>query len=322
MILITGGLGFIGPHAARALLDRGESCVLTRRQNSHVPDFLASELDRRVFMEQVDLADREALLQLGERHHITGIVHLAAAAFAVGQPLEYVRLSSQVLFNVLAAAQRWEVGRVCLASTIGVYAGAFDQPGPLQEDTPLPLQASAALSIPTVKRCAELLSNFVGTHVPFEVINMRFSAVWGPLGRAQSPFFVTPALIHAAVRGGELELSARQQNRYAQDAIDMCYVKDCARGIALLQTADTLSHATYNIAAGRATSNAELLAAIHDAAPGTKLELPAGRDPDGPGHDTWLDISRLRDDTGYQPQYPAGRAAADYVAWLRAGNDR
>ena len=322
MILITGGLGFIGPHAARALLDQGESCVLTRRHSSRIPTFLASELDNRVFIERVDVADREALLALGQRRAITGIIHLAAGGLAGVEPLDYVRMSSQVLFNVLEAAQRWDVGRVCLASTIGVYAGALHHAGPVHEDTPLPLQASAPLSIPTVKRSAELLSGFVGAHTPVEVINMRFSAIWGPLGRDQSPFFAAPALVHAAVRGTRLALSDRQLNRYADDAIDTCYVRDCARAIALLQTTDTLSHTTYNIGGGRATSNAELLTAIRDAVPDTETELPAGRDPDGPGCDTWLDISRLRNDTGYRPEYPAGRAVSDYVAWLRAGNDR
>ena len=32
MILITGGLGFIGSHTTRALLDLGESCVLVQRR--------------------------------------------------------------------------------------------------------------------------------------------------------------------------------------------------------------------------------------------------------------------------------------------------
>jgi UDP-glucose 4-epimerase len=321
VILITGGLGFIGPHAARALLARGQSCVLTRHRSSRVPEFLASELQRRVFIEQVDLADRDELLELGQRHPITGILHLAATGFAGDQPLEYVRLSSHALFNVLEAAQRWEASRVCLASTIGIYAGALDQPGPVQEDTPVPLQASAPLAIPTVKRSAELLANFVATHAPYEVITMRFSAIWGPLGRDHSPFFAAPALVHAAVRGTALELLPRQQNRHAEDATDMCYVKDCADAIALLQTANTLNHTTYNVAAGRATSNAELLTAIQNAVPGTELELPVGRDPDGPGQDKWLDISRLCNDTGYQPQYSADRAVTDYVAWLRGGNE-
>jgi UDP-glucose 4-epimerase len=34
-----------------------------------------------------------------------------------------------------------------------------------------------------------------------------------------------------------------------------------------------------------------------------------------------LDISRLREDTGYQTGYETERAAADYIAWLRAGHE-
>jgi UDP-glucose 4-epimerase len=321
MILVTGGLGFIGPHAARALLDAGQSCVLTRRHSSRVPEFLEDQIGDRLFIEQLDLADRNAVLELAKRHRITGIVHLAATGAAPGEPLGYVKLSCEMLFNVLEAAHRWNVSRVCLASTIGVYAGALDRPGALSEDTPLPLQASAPLSIPTVKRSAELLASFVGAHSHLDVVNMRFSAIWGPLGRKQSPFFAAPALIHAAASGTGLELPARQQNRYAEDGIDMCYVKDCARAIALLQTTDTLNHATYNVAAGRATSNSELMAAIDHLVPRANLTLPEGRDPDGPGQDIWLDISRLHQDTGYQPEYPTDRAVADYIAWLQAGND-
>jgi UDP-glucose 4-epimerase len=320
MILITGGLGFIGPHAARALLDRGETCVLTWRHRSRVPEFLASELGRRLFIEQVDLADRVALQELGERHAITGIVHLAAAGFRGDQPVGYVRLSSQVLFNVLEAAEQWNVDRVCLASTIGVYAGALDRPGPLHEDTWLPLQGSAPLPIPTIKRSAELLSSFVGAHAPFEAINMRFSAVWGPLGRDQSPFFAAPALIHSALRGTALELPAHQQNRYAEDAIDMCYIKDCARAIALLQLASELNHRTYNIASGKVLTNAEVAAAVRAAVPSASFELPEGDRLASPAQPVCLDISRLRADTGYQPVYDTGRAVADYIAWLRAGH--
>lgn len=43
------------------------------------------------------------------------------------------------------AADRWNVRRVCLASTIRVYAGATGTSGPLHEDTQLPLAARASL---------------------------------------------------------------------------------------------------------------------------------------------------------------------------------
>jgi UDP-glucose 4-epimerase len=61
-----------------------------------------------------------------------------------------------------------------------------------------------------------------------------------------------------------------------------------------------------------------VIAAIREAVPEAELDLPA--DTGRPG--TALDITRLRQDTGFEPEYDTVRAAADYIAWLRAGNER
>jgi UDP-glucose 4-epimerase len=317
MILVTGGLGFIGPHAARALLDMGESCVLTQWRTSRIPHFIAEEIGKRVVVEQLDLRDQTALHELGTRHEISGIVHLAAYGYSGGDPIEYLQGNSQMLLNVLEAAALWRVRRVCLASTIGVYSGATTS-GAVPEDTPTPLAATASLPIPTIKRSAELFANFVTSHAALEVVNMRLSAIWGPLGRDHSPFFAAPALLHAALRGRPLQLPPGQHNGYTEDAVDLCYVKDCARAIALLQTAERLDHHTYNIGCGRATRNREVIAAIHRLLPTASINLPEGRDPAAMADDVWLDISRLQHDTGYEPEYPAERAVVDYADWLRA----
>jgi nucleoside-diphosphate-sugar epimerase len=50
--------------------------------------------------------------------------------------------------------------------------------------------------------------------------------------------------------------------------------------------------------------------------------LPPGRNPEGPGQDTYLDISRIHQDTGYQPEYGVERGMADYINWLKAGHER
>lgn len=70
--------------------------------------------------------------------------------------------------------------------------------------------------------------------------------------------------------------------------------------------------------AGRATTNAEVAEALKKAVPDARIDLPAG----GGGPHMVFDIDRLRQDTGYRPEYDTERAAADYVAWLRAGNAR
>jgi UDP-glucose 4-epimerase len=46
------------------------------------------------------------------------------------------------------------------------------------------------------------------------------------------------------------------------------------------------------------------------------VQLPSA----DPGPQNWLDITRLRADTGVEPRFDTAAAAADYIAWLRAGN--
>ena len=118
--------------------------------------------------------------------------------------------------------------------------------------------------------------------------------------------------------GKPLDLSALLIPPHLGDGLDLCYVKDTGRAIALIQLAGHLQHRTYNIASGRVTTNAEVIAAIREAVPEAELGLPAGARRPGAA----LDITRLRQDTGFEPEYGTVRAAAGYIAWLRAGNER
>ena len=303
MILVTGGLGFIGSHTSRSLLDIGEQCVIGQRRTGQVPDFLAGD----AVVERLDCTDLDNLLDIGKRHQITGVVHLAAPGLG-GAPLEHLWTSTQSLFNVLRAAQQWGVGRVVLASTIGVYAGATAY----REDVPLPL--GGFHPIPAAKKVAEVIA---GAVPDIDTVSVRIGAIWGPLGREASPFFGAPQIVHAAVRG-----TTEAAPPYADDGIDMCYVRDCGRAIALLMTAETLGHRTYNIGSGRVTTNREVATAIEWAVPGATPELREGRSPRAPVADAALDITRLRQDTGFEPGYDLDLAVADYVRWLRAGHAR
>lgn len=314
MILVTGGLGFIGTHTVQALLDLGEGCVLVQRRTAGVPARLA---DAQATVEQADITDLAALLDVGTRHKITGIVHLAGSMPwppTPDQPVESARKAIGGLFNVMEAAQIWGVPRVGVASTIGVYAGLTSQ-GPLREDMPLPMTSPHL--IPAFKKIGELLNDHLAGATGIEIVNYRISAIWGPHGRAADPFFPAPQLVHAATRGTAPDLSTLRFPAYAQDAIDLCYGKDCGRAIALLALADQLNHRTYNVASGRATTNTEVITAIKKVIPDARIELPSG----GTGQQNHLDITRIQEDTGYQPAYDTEHAVADYITWLRAGNE-
>jgi UDP-glucose 4-epimerase len=308
MILVTGGLGFVGRHTARAFLDRGESCVLVQRSAPPLPGYLADPPGKAV-VEPADITDLAGFLAIGRRHPITGIVHLAGA-FDGSDPIEDVRRETTGLLTVLAAAREWGVARVVTASTIGVYGGA---PGtsPFREDAPLPLAAGPL--IPAIKKVDELIADLVGGATGIEVVRCRLGAVWGPGGRPSSRFLAAPELVHAAVRG-----TAIRSTHHADDAIDLCYAPDCGTALALLMSAGVLRHTVHNVASGVPPTNGEIAAAIRRVVPDADLELTPGT-----GHGaTWLDVTRLREDTGFTPNRDIDAAVADYVTWLRAGHER
>ena len=321
MILITGGFGFVGQHVTRALLDQGESCVLVHRRDPVLPDDLAGEAGGRVVTARADINDLGTLLDVGKRHLVTGIVHLAGSVPwppGAQPPVTGTRLAVGGLLNVVQAACDWQVPRVGIASTIGVYGGVTADP-PYREDVALPVASGHV--IPAFKKIGELLAGYLAGPTGIEIISYRISP-WGPGGNPASPFTAAPQLVHAAARGIAPDFSALPSRPRAGDGLDMCYVKDCAAAIALLQLTPRLNHRTYNIASGKVLTNAEVAAAVRAVVPSARVELPEGRSPASPGPQVCLDIGRLRDDTGYRPAYDTSRAVADYIAWLRAGHQR
>src|SRR6202023_1126139 len=99
-----------------------------------------------------------------------------------------------VLLNIARAPAEWGVRWVSLASTRGVY-GAMAHSGPLTED--LPVLLTAPHPIPRSKKIAELLGEQLAEATGTEIVSLRISGTWGPLGH-EDPFFAAPALIHAA----------------------------------------------------------------------------------------------------------------------------
>lgn len=315
VILVTGGLGFIGAHTVRALLDMNQQCVIASRIARTPPDFLTRVSPRDLVVEQADCTRFEDLLEVAKRHEITGIVHLAAAPLSHDSPLDSLEENLLAFVTVLRAARQWGIGRIVQASTIGVYGGiAADV---YREDLPLPVESQHPLQ--AYKKAAEIFGAIITATGDLQVISVRIGAIWGPLGRERSPFFAAPQLVHAAVRG---DSNAVSPPPYAGDGIDMLYAPDCGRAIALLQTAATLNHQTYNIASGRVTTNREVADAIAHVAGGPIPPLADGRTPGAPVTDAHLDIGRLRADTGFEAAYGLEASVTDYVRWLRAGHPR
>jgi len=286
MILVTGGLGMIGAHTARALLDLGHDVVVTSHRRGEVPSFL----EGRVTVEQLDVTDREAFLALGERHEITDIVHLAGS-IPGDDPVEFFRTDTAGLLNALAAARVWGVRRFAVASSLGVYIGRPEIPW--TEDLSLPSVDLPHLII-AYKKAVEPLTTHSLAGSGVQPVVLRIGTIWGPLVDPQSPFCPIPSLVNTATPPPGV---------HADDGGDVCYAPDAGRAIALLTTAPELRHEVYNVSSGSPFTYGEFASAL------SVTLQPGGAI--GP----YLDISRLTADTGFKPQFDVAASVADYLKW-------
>ena len=306
MILVTGGLGMIGAHTARALADLGHEVVVTANRRTEVPSFLAG----RVTVESLDVTDRDAFLALAGRHEISDIVHLAGS-IPGKDPVCFFRTETTGLLNALDAARTWGVRRFAVASSLGVYIGRTETRW--HEELALPTAELPHLII-AFKKAVEPLTTHGLQGSGVQPVVLRIGTVWGPLVDPESPFFHIPPYINAVLRG------EKPRPLHADDGGDRCYAPDAGRAIALLMTAETLRHDTYNVSSGRPATNREFADTLQSIAPCLRPGLLPGRQA-GPGDDPYLDTTRLTRDTGFAPAFEVATAVADYVAW-RAGNPR
>lgn len=313
MVLITGGMGFIGLHTARAFLSAGEKVVLTRFRATREAEFIKSNADR-VTVVNLDVTSAFECLDVIRRHRIESIVHLSAPGLGTLPPGEELRVNLVGLLNLLEAARLSGVSRVSLASSIAVYAGLKE--GPFREDQPLRIESSSPTE--AFKKSIETLSLHYSERSGLEVIVLRIAAIWGPL--YHSMFNLPSRMVHGALRKGKVDLtSGPGELPYEEDAIDLCYVSDCAAAICLLHRAKSLNHRIYNVGSGIATSNEDLRRTVIHTIPNAEIALRPGRSR-AYRPDAYMDLDHLRTDTGYQLRYDVATGIAEYADWLRAGN--
>jgi len=319
VILITGGLGFLGSNLAKLLCDGGEKVLLTSNRNANVPLLIAPFLGKCLRVAPLDITSLDSVSRAIQEFRVTSIVH-AAVRSEKGDTTLYQAMDVNVTgtINVLEAARRADIRRVLFISSEAVYQG-MDQTTPFKEEEKLFITSDRF--VPGTKKAGEILCLMYCEQYGMEAVSLRVTRVYGPLYKGIRN--LPGHMVERAAKGLPIELADYDP----AEAHDFIYAKDAARAMVFLLKRAQLRGRIYNLGYGKLTSISEFAAAIRKALPEAEIHLG-----DGPGPLTstktpmdinaCVDISRLREETGFTPEYDPARAVEHYFEWARTGNYR
>lgn len=324
-ILITGGAGFIGSHVVRHFVHNYPDYhivnldKLTYAGNLDNLRYVA-ECENYTFIQE-DICNFEAVLALLKKHHIDGIIHLAAESHvdrSIENPFEFAQTNVMGTLSLLQAArhyweslsERYEGKKFYHISTDEVYGALELGDGMFSEDTPYaphsPYSASKASSDHFVRA-------FHDTYGMPTVIS-NCSNNYGP---NQYPEKLIPLFIKNICEGKPLPVYGKGEN-----VRDWLYVEDHARAIDLIFHKGG-SGETYNIGGNNEWRNIDLIKLlVHEV--DSQLGNEEGYSlplityvTDRAGHDLRyaIDSSKLQCELGWKPQMTFEEGIRVTVEW-------
>jgi UDP-glucose 4-epimerase len=241
MILVTGGLGFIGSHIALSLMAQGqEVIVVDNLSNANLQTLERLEYISGMYIPfvKIDIRNTPALNKVFEQYSVEAVVH--AAGFksieeSVLKPLEYYNDNVSCIMSLLRAMQRTGVRTLIHLSSLAVYGQSSLT---LSEDTPI----KYAYPNPYVKSqqmAEEIIRDTALTDSEWKIAILRLGNIAGAFEHAVLGEFVAPLpkniiplVLQVAARQREY-LELRQQAHTTDQTVERSFlhVLDCCDAI-------------------------------------------------------------------------------------------
>lgn len=303
-VLVTGGAGYVGSHAAAALLDRGYDVVVADDLST---GHAAAVPDGARFVE-IDIADEGRLIDLLGKHEVDAVLHFAARSLvgeSMADPLGYFEHNVGGAGALLRAMSLAGVRRFILSSTANIF-GSGDG-SPLAETAPIAPGSPYGESKYMIERMLRWAEKAYGIHsVALRYFNAAGADPEGRRGEAHDPeTHLIPILLQAALQQRDgVEIYGDDYSTPDGTCIrDYVHVDDLADAhIRALEALDEGCAPAYNLGTGCGHSVREVVDAVRAV---TGADIPCRIAARRAGDPAVLvaDPSKAMAELGWRPRY-------------------
>ncbi|MSO42532.1 MAG: NAD-dependent epimerase/dehydratase family protein [Solirubrobacterales bacterium] len=310
--LVTGARGFGGSWLAKVLLDQGAEVVSFDLESERPSGLTLLGVEGEVDDEAGDIREAAGVQAVLDRHKPDAVFHLAAQAIvgtALASPVPTFQANIEGTWNLMEAARRAGVGRVVVASSDKAY-------GPHEQ---LPYREDAALApiypYDVSKAAADMIARSYWHTYELPVAVTRFANIYG--GGDLNFSRLVPETVSAVIDGRRPVIRSD-----GSPERDFLYVEDVARAyVAIARTLEQGRGAgeAFNAGWGRPNSVREVVELVCEIA-GAEVEpeIRGEGNPEGEIDRQFLDSTKIRELTGWQPQVDLREGLGRTLEWYRA----
>lgn len=264
-VLVTGGAGFIGAHACKALFQTGFTPVAYDNLSTGHADAV-----RYGPLVRGDVRDFDRLCEIINANKIEAVLHFAASAYvgeSVENPAKYYSNNVGGMIQLLGACKAAGIKLIVFSSSCATYG--IPERLPIREDLPQrPINPYGRTKL----ICEEMLRDYAEADSSLRYASLRyFNAAGadpeGEIGERHDPetHLIPLALLSAAGRRPALDIFGTDYDTSDGTCIrDYIHVTDLARAhvLALKYLIDGGESTEVNLGSGRGYSVREIVAAV------------------------------------------------------------
>jgi UDP-glucuronate 4-epimerase len=319
-VLVTGAAGFIGMHAARRLLERGDEVTGIDNLDSYydlsIKEARLEQLRPRpgFRFQKMDIVDAEAMAALFSEGSFDAVIHLAAQAgvrYSLRNPAAYVQSNVVGFLNVLEGCRNAKIGHLVYASSSSVYGGNTELPYSERQNVDQPISMYAA-----TKKADELMAHCYSHLYGLPTTGLRFFTVYGPWGRPDMALFIFTKAI--------LENRPIQVFNHGRMQRDFTYIDDIVEGVvrvldrpATREPATPAPYRIFNIGNHAAVDLMRFIELLEEKL-GRKAQKEFLPMQQGDVPATFADIDALAAWSGFAPRTPVEEGIGRFVEWYRS----
>lgn len=304
-VLVTGGAGYIGSHAVRALRDAGHTVVvLDDLSAGH-----AESLPKDVPLVRARIHDRATVAAALREHGIDSVMHFAAwlsVPDSVRDPLGYYQNNVVGSLSLLDAMLEAGIRAIVFSSTCAVYGEPAATP--IQETAATcPINSYGETKL-AVERALGHLERAHGLRwIALRYFNAAGAHPDGTIGEDHSPeIHVIPRAIEAATDGAPLQLFGQDyptpDGTCLRDYIHVCDLAD-AHVKALHALSNGAASGVFNAGTGQPHSVRQVIDTVTRVVGVPVRWTAAPRRPGDPAV-LYAASDRLRSELGWEPRFP------------------